>query len=216
MPSPAELDPVFEVFDRGIDWPAIAGEIGERVRLGGLAAFPYWPHVFETLVFTDSIWREELAELGGANELFRRLPRLSVHVALRENVIHTAYHLHRFFLSTGFALEGAFGITEIGGGYGAMCEILRHLGFSGPYTLIDLPGMLALQRAYLGLRRRPRGVAFEESFVAGDGALIALWSLSEADDELRERVVEGCSAFKSFLFAFQDDFHGRDNHGYFE
>lgn len=48
-----------------------------------------------------------------------------------------------------FGALGGFDIVEVGGGYGGQCRILKALGASGAYTIVDLPETLALARRYL-------------------------------------------------------------------
>lgn len=55
-----------------------------------------------------------------------------------------AYDMRRLFGS----LDGLH-IVEIGGGYGGQCAILSRLFDVASYTIIDLPEVLQLQRAYL-------------------------------------------------------------------
>lgn len=139
------------------------------------------------------------------------------------NAIHQAYHLCRFEVETGVPVRDLASIVEFGGGYGSLCRIAHAAGFGGTYAIFDLPEQLALQRYYL----RGVGVRHVKSIsdisvlqnvadrLRGPRLLIATWSLSESPLELRKQVAAAVRGFDAFLIAYQSEFGGVDNGGFF-
>jgi hypothetical protein len=152
------------------------------------------------------------------------------------NLLSQAYHLCRFEDVTGARLADVQFLLEFGGGYGALCRVLRALGFRGTYAIFDFPEFSALQRFYLrahGLpaaawpRREPGRPDIVTLSTLGEldellesqspdrAAFVALWSLSEAPLPLRDAVMTRVAAFDMFAVGYQARFGDVDNMAWF-
>lgn len=125
----------------------------------------------------------------------------------QKNLINQAYHLKLWEATTGRRVADVKSIFEFGGGYGAMAELVHRLGFEGSYTICDLPEFALLQRHYLA--GRGLSVVHESGPVPAD-LFIALYSLSETDQELRERWVTHQWA-QSYLLLYSGQWAEHDN-----
>ncbi len=144
---------------------------------------------------------------------FGKPPRLSFDDGTSGNLIHQAYHLALWEDVTGKRIEYLKRIVEFGGGYGAMCNIIRRLGFEGEYVIYDLPELSLIQRYYLS----NLGIQADlfvvdeltdiEPIPAGD-LMIGLYSLTEAPIDLRNTFT--ASRFPAYLIAHQDQYFGED------
>jgi len=92
----------------------------------------------------------------------------------------------------GPSLEGS-SIIEIGAGYGGQCKILSDLFHFKKYTIIDLPGPLALTKKYLETQKVQNVIykAFDES-IAGQkyDLVISNFAYTECTQEMREKYDE--------------------------
>jgi hypothetical protein len=144
---------------------------------------------------------------------FGNPPRLSFDDGASGNLIHQAYHLALWEDVTGKRIEYLKRIVEFGGGYGAMCKIVRRLGFEGDYVIYDLPELSLIQRYYLsnlGIQADLSlvdGLTDIERIPAGD-LLIGLYSLTEAPIALRNTFT--ASRFPAYLIAHQDEYFGEN------
>lgn len=140
------------------------------------------------------------------------------------NRVHLAYHLAEFEEATQTRIGTYGSVTEFGGGYGAMSQLVRELGMQGPYAIFDLPEFAALQRYFL-TTRGIRGIKISsntEDFVRETvmapipRLFIATWSLSEAPLATRHSIEHAFQHFHAFLIGYQATFSGIDNRAYFE
>lgn len=111
-------------------------------------------------------------------------------------------------------------IIEFGGGYGSMCRLFRNLGFKSKYIIYDLPEFLSLQKFFL-MEVNPKylkNTEFIEDFRKlprkEKTLLVATWSLSEVDLELREKFLLNID-FDWCIIGFQKEFSDIDNNTYF-
>lgn len=149
------------------------------------------------------------------------------------NLIHHAFHLMAFEFHSGERLSDFSHILEFGGGYGSLARLWKRLGFDGFYEIFDFPELGLLQRFYLAslhdagdLDGREPGSGLRFSFEScpdrlalpgpGSSLFVALWSLSEAPLEVRERFVDVITRFSHILIAFQENYDGIDNARWFE
>lgn len=138
-------------------------------------------------------------------------PRLSYDKRTSGNLIHQAYHLALWEAITGKQIQDLERVVEFGGGYGAMCKIVRRLGFEGDYVIYDLPEMSLIQRYYLSNLGINADLFLADGFTdiefipAGD-LMIGLYSLTEAPVALRNTFTS--SRFLSYLFAHQGQYFG--------
>lgn len=166
-----------------LTWPEIVGTMfvgeGQIVdhEFDALQASEDWPH-----------WRGILHEPGIGSPV--RLPYADY---TSGNLVHQAYHLWRWQSATGRRVRDLSSIVEIGAGYGALALLVRRLGFTGRYTIIDLPVFSLLQQYYLaqcGLEAewRPNGDGLKVDLLVG------LWSLSEMSPTDQFDALHGLSA----------------------
>lgn len=126
------------------------------------------------------------------------------------NLIHQAYHLHAWETATGRNVAELRSIVEIGGGYGALARVARRAGFTGTYTIYDLPEVSLLQRYYLA----ECGVAAEcRSEWAGPivtDLFVALFSMSEMSIAQQAPYLAGLQAAHYLLGLQAPDWQGED------
>lgn len=136
------------------------------------------------------------------------------------NSLHQLYSLSQ--LPNGAdAVRNMHTVVEFGGGYGSMCKLIYGLGFTGRYTIYDLPEFLALQEYYFsntGVPLSSIALVQEPGILAqhsNPDLCIALWSLSESPLELRQQVLAALGSPKQYLIAYQEHFSRLDNVAYF-
>ena len=132
---------------------------------------------------------------------------------------HQAFHLYQWSAMTGKTMREIRSIVEFGGGYGAMAVVARALGFTGEYTIFDLPEFSAIQRYYLS------NVGCAANFVSAwdwDRAkhrdtdmLIAVYSLSETRSDFREQFFDAVQP-NHCLIVHQGVWEGESLNPYFE
>lgn len=134
------------------------------------------------------------------------------------HLIFQANHLSHFLLRTKCKLEDLDTVFEFGAGYGCMCRLIYNLGFNGKYVIMDLPAPLTIQRYYL--RETTNGeiefLSREADFtkeIKGNSLFVAMWSLSEVDIALRERILSAVNA--KYVFIIYQDTHNCFNNAEF-
>lgn len=123
----------------------------------------------------------------------------------QKNLIMQAYHLRRWEQTTGRRVEDLDAILEFGGGYGALAQLCRRLGFAGEYLVCDLPEFALLQDHFLG-----EGVVRHVTAPMSADILIALYSLSETPAAVRARWAAGAWA-RSYLLLYSGRWAEHDN-----
>ena len=205
-------------YDEGLDYSVMGAKIAERMTRSGLRGLAGWPEITRAMLVQNAAHEQQRALMARSDWESRLKPiAASFGPRFTQNALHMLYHLHRFRAATGCAAETGGRVFEIGGGFGQMNAILRLLGFTGEYTMLDLPPMLALQKAYLEkCALAPAGNVFTSDWPeTTGGTLIATWSLSEADLVTRQRALAAAGSFSRVLIAYQPTWHGRDNAAYF-
>jgi hypothetical protein len=125
------------------------------------------------------------------------------------NIVHQTYHLMQWQNVTGRRINEAANIVEFGGGYGAMCAVVRRMGFVGDYYIYDFPEFSLVQEYYLS------NLDFDVTCISTDkmyklkgylpdrvDLLIALHSLSESPIDERMRFLDSFTPVSS-LFTYQ-------------
>jgi putative sugar O-methyltransferase len=140
------------------------------------------------------------------------------------NLVHYAYSLEQL-RKIKLEVKDFDQIVEIGGGYGGMAKLIYRLGFSGNYTIYDLPEFSALQKYYLSSINSE--ITKKISFVSNADALksafitdkktlfIATWSLSEMPIKTRQEILLSLGKINVFLIAYHKTFGEVDNEEYF-
>jgi hypothetical protein len=127
------------------------------------------------------------------------------------NTIHHRYHLYMFEKWTETKIHSLSSIIELGGGYGNMARLCRRCGFSGDYSIIDLPEFQVLQKYYLTYQGCQAN--WEVDLTQEFDLFIATWSLSEIP--LEDRFPYEQLKCRYFLMAFGPEYAGIDNSRYF-
>ena len=230
-------------------WEKFIGEFYENVKMHKLNEFIRWPIIYKTMgdsfglglikefnyVKKHTAWDEKLKfaiiDTGfGYPEPFFLYPKSS------GLTIHNLYHILQFQSTTGREISSFDNIFEFGGGFGNMCRLIHKLGFTGEYTIYDIPEFSCLQKLYLQghelisskgiditsdkiklistLKESEKGDAqFENNKKT---LFIATWSLSESPIDLREKILKMLPSECSFLIAYQSHFDEISNVEYFD
>jgi hypothetical protein len=149
-------------------------------------------------------------------------PRMGDLAYTSGNLVHQTHHLMQWEKATHLHIEDMSTIIEFGGGYGAMCAIARRMGFTGKYTLVDLPEFTLLQEYYLS------NLGFEADCVSCDWStdlrkcisrssdiMIAIHSLSESPITIRDNFLAAVTPVTSII-SYQNKFFNVDNASWIE
>lgn len=124
------------------------------------------------------------------------------------NVIHQAYHLAQFEQHSGVKVSDLTHIVEFGGGYGLMALLCRRLGFTGRYTIIDLPELSLLQEYYLSNTISLWNIELIGDYNFGrldPDLLFGIYSLSEIPVTMRYKILRSIQS--PFIFLAHQDAH---------
>jgi hypothetical protein len=197
-------------------WSYFATEIGKS-SLKELTSNP----VFMQTMFCESFVDTELEYLKEKypEQDIDNLTREYVSTMGTGNNIHQLYHLTRFLEYAGPNSVYDANILEFGGGYGSFCARLKNLYNVNSYNIIDLPELQRVQKDYLYLN----GLECNHFNSISDylkkngkgGTFIALWSLSETPQNIRDEVLNS-TKFDYYLFAYGESFFDMKNFEYFE
>jgi hypothetical protein len=195
---PADSRPPYWNFWRNNLWHMAQIEPAEN--------FWHWPAVRHTMTVQHVPIGDQLAYLQ--QDRARWMPVVGDHHEHHSrNLIHQAYHLKVWEDTTGQRVDRLGTILEFGGGYGAMADLCRRLGFVGRYVIVDLPEFMLLQAYFLA----GRGVVFEHVAEPIDCDLfIAVYSLSETDPAYRAQFLAHLDA-ASYLLLYSGRFAEYDN-----
>lgn len=209
-------------------WPEKRREILTRILQDDISEFLTWSCVIVTMFVGDApyIKTEHRAIVSGRSpdrwryafqeDWIGKPPALPWLSQSSGNLVHLTHHVFQWEMVTGKKISDLSSIVEIGGGYGAMARIVRRLGFSGDYTIIDFPEVQLLQRYYLD-KNSVSGIRFLDAIPEDMDAdlMIATWSLSEMEIEQRNKVLSNIKTDR-LLVAYADCvWDGVDNKKYF-
>lgn len=203
-------------------WEAWRHQLWEFGQSQAPMFFMSWPCIYHTMLVRhwDMSWQFSQLEAAGEhwlNACF--VPPAgyqpdSFHVHYSQNLINLAYHFLMWEQRTGRKVAELKSIVEWGGGYGGQVLVARRLGFTGLYTIYDLPEFSLLQEWFLGevevdatLRQWPPRQTTSD-------LLIAVYSLSEMPLAQRFKVLEKLNA-RSYLMAYTPTWEDYDNEGWF-
>lgn len=94
-------------------------------------------------------------------------------------------------------------IVEIGAGYGDMCSVVHEMGFTGKYTIVDIPETQPIQEFYLGKQDIKPNWSFEDDNVEDADLVISTWALSETPLEYRKKLMPKIKNSKNWLILSQ-------------
>lgn len=172
-------------------WEYRQSELIKHIDQDDPSEFLAWPTIISTMFVGDkSTVRSELAVLRSLSDWprweqaireddFGKPERLSGETWTSGNLVHQAYHLHRWEQTNGRCIDQLQSIVEIGGGYGAMAKIARRAGFTGKYLICDIPAFALLQEYYLSQLNISVDHLTQPDGKQQADLLIALWSLDE-------------------------------------
>ena len=128
------------------------------------------------------------------------------------NTIHHRYHLFMLDKLCACKAEDCNSILELGGGYGNMARIIWKMGFTGEYSIVDLPEFIVLQDYYLS--HHGILVNWQADLARHYDLFIATWSLSEIP--LEDRAPYEKLDVDYFLLAYGPNYAEIKNHDYFQ
>jgi hypothetical protein len=218
------------------DWIGYNNKIAKHIEEDDINNFTKWPIVSNTMHYNDSQggdsqgafeylrnlpdwdkWKEAIKEVPEGNPTPNQWYPLS-----SDHMIHQANHISQFLSRTSCKLTDLKAIYEFGGGYGCMCRLIHNLGFSGKYTIMDLPAVQVLQKWYLGRTVKQGQLVYlldSKEFmeqIEGGSLFIATWSLSEVSYALRDAILQAVLDKANYiLIAFQGSHEELDNLAYF-
>jgi len=207
-------------------WTDKQRSIRQHIAERGIDDFLTWPEIVTTMFVGDAPYIPlEMATLhadgwgrwGSAMEEDDLGGPLCLpdHNWTSGSMVHQAYHLHQWEKATGIRVDSLSTIVEIGGGYGAMCKLIRRLGFTGRYIIYDLPELSFIQEWYLGKLGVDVELCSAPSLAPLDcDLLIALWSLSEMTDEQQISYLDSLSAKYVLVAALDAPWQGQNNNYY--
>lgn len=131
-------------------------------------------------------WRRAIKERAFGNP-----KRMKEYPYTSGSLIHQAYHLLQWEQVTGKLVSQLDRIIEFGGGYGALCALIRNLGFKGEYIIYDIKEVSLIQEFYLS------NIGISATYISTDNKyglkvlpanlMIALYSISEVPDKIKNK-----------------------------
>ena len=219
-----------------LDWIDYNNKIAKHIKEDDINNFTNWPIVSNTMHYNDSQggdshgafnYLQGLPDWEKWKEFIREVPEGNPtpnhwHPLSSDHTIHQASHLSQFLSRTSCKLADLKSIYEFGAGYGGMCRLIHNLGFSGKYTIIDLPAVQVLQKWYLERTVKQGQITYtldSNEFteqIESNSLFIAMWSLSEVSYALRDKILRAVFGKVDYiLIAFQGRHDELDNLGYF-
>jgi hypothetical protein len=148
-----------------------------------------------------------------------------------ESCLRYIYHLVKFSeITTKIPMRYFNRVVEIGGGFGGMALVLRKLGYSGKYTILDYPHLCLLQKYWLSKNSinsvhslnilHPHIDKLRDTLlrlVKRDKTLfIATWSLSECDGMSRSNYLPLLENSSGAIITYSTQFREFNNETYFK
>lgn len=205
-------------------WSQIRLNIKQHLNTYGPKLFYTWhPIKFTMLVEkADYIEIEQKYILSSPNEYEIRNILSREQPELINNTIHHLYSIQKWLDKTNVKLEELNHIVEFGGGFGSTCRLIYELGFKGDYYIYDFPELIEIQKYYLRSKKIQPAVLHNKTMPYNEipklcnniDLFIAQWSLSEANAEDREKVLNFLQS-QHFLVAYSEFFGDNDNKEYF-
>ncbi len=116
-------------------------------------ASKYWKELAQDFNFATVVLPAAIDSPAGKPYPFEHFPLISP-----QSIQHAFYI--RLMAKHGIVLHGQGSICEVGGGYGNFARIVRSLGYTGSYQIIDLPQIHGLQQKFLAEAYPDHGIKF--------------------------------------------------------
>ena len=176
---------------------------------------------YRGLVSTDQLdWARALAEpvLGHTQDTYESTIfdfGLDTTILTGAWPVKNAHHIMKWEQTTGRPLRSYNHIIEIGAGLGDMPRFCYDLGFTGTYTIVDLPATAKIQQHYLhGQYPKVEWCSLDDlrglTLDPANTLVIATWSLSEVSYEIRTQFCEILAGADWFV-TFQSYIFGLNN-----
>ena len=111
-------------------------------------------------------------------------------------------------------------VTDVGGGYGGMCRLMRVLGYEGEYDIIDFDIMHKMQKYFLESNEitdtRFKKLADKSFSPSGNSLLLATFSMNEMPLTDRSVIEHNIYEYDKFFIAHNKRFDNIDNIEYFK
>ena len=183
-------------------WKDNAKEIAGFIAEKDIDTFKEWLVVRRSMVICGAEWvnlEYPLVYAHGYKECYANPTEL-----------HQAYHLCHLHTP----VEKRSHVVEIGAGYGALATVVLNTGFSGSYTIFDIPEVIRIQKHVL--KGKPVTWAKSSVEIQPNTVAMSFWSISEIPVRLRRRYIKMIQQADEYLIAFQEEFEGIDNKAYFK
>lgn len=132
------------------------------------------------------------------------------------STIQSLYHIHN--ISSVMDIMECDSVVEIGGGYGNLCSLMKHAGYSGQWTIVDFPEMHTIQRKYIEAVTSTENVNFIDLKSLDNtkaNLLVATFSMNEMPLSDRTIIEKSIDNFDSFYIQYNMNFDGVNNAKYF-
>ena len=206
----------------GSYWGELESSICASLKELPLTSFTQWPTIRSTMFHEASsleyskVLKSRFSELLAEDAIGSPLPYY-LDKKTSGNLIHHFYSLIEFEEHTKINIKDVKSIYEFGGGYGSFCRAVFRAGFFGEFTILDLPALSLLQRYFLShVLPSIEQIQFITKPILGHRPelFVALWSLSEAPEPYRDKVLDSIGSPRAFLLTYNWDSFG-DNRSYF-
>jgi hypothetical protein len=104
-------------------------------------------------------------------------------------------------------------IIEIGGGYGDMSLMIRQFGYTGHYTIYDLPEVNIIQKYFLSNHNVNQDTKLTSNLdeLGPADLVIATWSITEIPLDLRNQIFNKLKNSKGWLLTHENEIFGINN-----
>jgi hypothetical protein len=210
-------------------WDSVTRDIKNKIIFEDISNFLHWHNIVETMFINSKdvatyefnilsnspswpIYKEAIKDLWPGSP-----PSSTIYPESNNNAIHQLYHLYMFEQRYGSILN-AKKIVEFGGGYGCLCSIIKKLGYTGEYIIIDFPEFHLIQKYYLNslgitnfIQKTAPSISDFQS-----ATFFAFWSLSESEPSFRQGFVNNYfSGLNNFLMSYQVSYDSYNNVEFF-
>ena len=168
-------------------WSNHSNSIREKIDLNEISNWRNFQSVRDTM-YPSCLMDFQLQDLGVGHEKEYDILRSYCHkdypIEDFRGLLNQYYHLQVYKKHTGHNPINFSSIIEFGGGYGALVRVLTIFGYSGDYTIIDIPEVIEIQKQYIQVEQNitlPIKWTTEHN-VSGADLFWATWSFAEVEE----------------------------------